>query len=164
VGRAGVTAVKCFTALIAVFLLAPLPALAQEVPQVVDGDTLKFGHQRVRLYGIDAPELHQTCDGGTWAAGKLARAALMGIIGGRPVTCVVIVPRDRYGRPVSTCSAGKMDLAYAMAERGWAWAFTRYTDKYVGQEETAAAHHLGLHGHACAVAWEWRAARLKAGN
>lgn len=28
-----------------------------------------------------------------------------------------------YGRPVSTCPVGKMDLAYAMAEHGWAWAF-----------------------------------------
>jgi hypothetical protein len=81
----------------------------------------------------------------------------------QPVTCVVIVARDRYGRPVSTCSVGKMDLAYAMAKRGWAWAFTRYTDKYVGQEKTTAAQHLGLHGHICAAAWEWRATTRKTG-
>jgi hypothetical protein len=79
------------------------------------------------------------------------------------VTCVVIVARDRYGRPVSTCSVGKMDLAYAMAKRGWAWAFTRYTDKYVGQEKTTAAQHLGLHGHICAAAREWRATTRKTG-
>jgi endonuclease YncB( thermonuclease family) len=147
--------------LFAVFLLASLQAFAQEVPQVVDGDTLKFGHQRVRLYGIDAPELRQTCDGGTWAAGRLARDALVELIGGQPVTCLVVVPRDRYGRPASTCSTGKMDLAYAMAERGWAWAFTRYSEKYVNEEKRAAAQHLGLHSHVCAAAWEWRAERRK---
>jgi endonuclease YncB( thermonuclease family) len=150
--------------LFAALLLASLQAFAQEVPQVLDGDTLKFGKQRVRLYGIDAPELHQTCDGGTWAAGKLAREALVEIIGGQPVTCVVVVPRDRYGRPVLTCSVGKMDLAYAMAERGWAWAFTRYTDKYVDEQLRARAQHRGLHSHACAAAWDWRAERRKNGE
>ena len=31
---------------------------------VSDGDTVKFGRQRVRLFGIDAPEKGQPCDGG----------------------------------------------------------------------------------------------------
>jgi endonuclease YncB( thermonuclease family) len=149
------------------FLGAALPALAQqsEAPVVVvDGDTLKLGHQRVRLYGIDAPELHQTCDGGTWAAGQLARDALVGIIGGQPVTCVAVVPLDRYGRPVSMCSVGKMDLARAMAEQGWAWAFTRYTDKYVDEEESAAASHSGVHAHNCKRAWHWRSRRTIQGS
>lgn len=46
------------------------PAAAQ---RVIDGDTLSIGGQSVRLYGMDAPELHQTCDGGRWAPGPLAR-------------------------------------------------------------------------------------------
>jgi endonuclease YncB( thermonuclease family) len=33
----------------------------------IDGDTLKSGDTEVRLYGIDAPELYQTC---TDATGK----------------------------------------------------------------------------------------------
>jgi endonuclease YncB( thermonuclease family) len=32
--------------------------------QIVDGDTVKFGPQLVRLFGIDAPEKSQTCDDG----------------------------------------------------------------------------------------------------
>lgn len=144
--------------LLSALLVTTLPALAQELPAVVDGDTLKFGKQRVRLYGIDAPELHQTCDGGTWAAGRLAREALVEIIAAQPVTCVVVVPSDRYGRPISTCSVGKMDLAKEMAVHGWAWAFTRYTAKYANEEQAAASSHSGLHAHDCTKAWEWRAA------
>jgi hypothetical protein len=39
---------------------------------VSDGDTVKFGRQRVRLFGIDAPEKTQPCDGGHWYPGPLA--------------------------------------------------------------------------------------------
>jgi endonuclease YncB( thermonuclease family) len=37
--------------------------------QIVDGDTVKFGPQLVRLFGIDAPEKGQTCDDGQWRPG-----------------------------------------------------------------------------------------------
>jgi len=37
--------------------------------RVVDGDTLVIGTQRIRLFGIDAPESRQTCraSSGDWA-------------------------------------------------------------------------------------------------
>jgi endonuclease YncB( thermonuclease family) len=44
--------------------------------QVVDGDTVRFGSQLVRLFGIDAPEKEQTCDDGRWHPGPLARRRL----------------------------------------------------------------------------------------
>ncbi|SEP51539.1 hypothetical protein SAMN02990966_08026 [Rhodospirillales bacterium URHD0017] len=55
--------------------------------QVVDGDTVKFGPQLVRLFGIDAPEKGQTCDDGQWHPGPLAKKALEDFIAGRPVIC-----------------------------------------------------------------------------
>jgi endonuclease YncB( thermonuclease family) len=39
--------------------------------QVVDGDTVRFGSQFVRLFGIDAPKKEQTCDDGRWHPGPL---------------------------------------------------------------------------------------------
>jgi endonuclease YncB( thermonuclease family) len=51
---------------------ATAPVAAQTV---TDGDTIKFGAQRVRLFGIDAPEKRQTCDDGAWLPGPLATAA-----------------------------------------------------------------------------------------
>jgi endonuclease YncB( thermonuclease family) len=44
---------------------------------VSDGDTVKFGKQRVRLFGIDAPEKGQPCDDGHWYPGPLAGECAM---------------------------------------------------------------------------------------
>jgi endonuclease YncB( thermonuclease family) len=66
--------------IVLVVLALPAPALATMVEgraRVVDGDTLEVGGRKVRLFGIDAPELDQTCDaeGQLWACGAEARAA-----------------------------------------------------------------------------------------
>jgi endonuclease YncB( thermonuclease family) len=42
-----------------------------DVRSVLVGDTFKAGGTSIRLHGIDAPELKQSCDG--WAAGEAAR-------------------------------------------------------------------------------------------
>ena len=54
---------------------------------VVDGDTLHVGGQRVRLFGIDAPELSQTCDAGNSkvACGQLAARWLRSRVQGRTI-------------------------------------------------------------------------------
>jgi endonuclease YncB( thermonuclease family) len=138
----------------------PSQAFSAEHPFVTDGDTLKFSpHLRVRLYGIDAPELRQTCDDGAWPAGKIAREKLVEIIGGRPVRCEQVDWDGRWGRPVSRCLAGDTDVSEAMVKAGMAWAFVRYSTAFVETERVAAAHDLGVHGHKCTVAWEWRAQR-----
>jgi endonuclease YncB( thermonuclease family) len=73
----------------------PPPIYSRDHPFVTDSDILKFGpHRRVRLYGIDAPELPQTCDDSAWPARRIAREALVSIIWGRPVTWTGITVRD----------------------------------------------------------------------
>ncbi len=65
---------------------APLSGPAR----VVDGDSLEIGGQRVRLFGIDAPEGRQHCrnaQGQDFACGREAARALDTLIGGRSVTC-----------------------------------------------------------------------------
>src|SRR5262249_1045450 len=44
--------------------------------QVVNGDTVKFGPQLVHLFGIDAPQKGQTCNGGKWLPGPLSTKEL----------------------------------------------------------------------------------------
>ena len=53
--------------------------------QVVDGDTVKFGSQLVRLFGIDDPEKGQTCDDGQWHPGPLATSVRSGHLLSHPL-------------------------------------------------------------------------------
>jgi endonuclease YncB( thermonuclease family) len=80
--------------------LAALPAFAESV-RVVDGDTLQVDGVTYRLWGIDAPEMHQAC-ADDWPAGRAATEHLRALIGEHQVSCE---PRtlDRYGRTVALC-------------------------------------------------------------
>lgn len=73
---------------------------------VIDGDTLALDGRTVRLWGIDAPEIRQTCangNGDRYRCGIAAARALETIIIGRDVTCTAI-DTDRYGRDVARCA------------------------------------------------------------
>jgi endonuclease YncB( thermonuclease family) len=43
-----------------------------------------------------------------------------------------------------------------MVSAGMAWAFTRYSSDYIGQEKAAIGARLGVHAHDCVNAWDWR--------
>jgi endonuclease YncB( thermonuclease family) len=79
---------------------------------VVDGDTLRCGRDRIRLLGIDAPEIERcprwrTCAPGDGQASKrsLIAAVRAGSVRYKPVT------RDRYGRTVAVVRAGGVNLS-----------------------------------------------------
>lgn len=134
-------------------LLSVSPAFAEVT--VTDGDSLELAGERVRLYGIDAPEQAQICLDG-WPAGAEATAYLVKLVDGRRVECRM-VERDRYGRAVSLCYADGDDLSAAMVSAGMALAFVRFSRRYVDAERRAAAGGRGLHAHDCVPAWDWRA-------
>lgn len=90
--------------------------------RAVDGDTLRMGSERIRLLGIDAPELGQDCtdaNGRTWACGKRARDRLAALIAGQDVTCAAD-GHDKYGRVLAACTVKGRDLAAAMVTEGLA--------------------------------------------
>lgn len=134
------------------FVLAVLgasPTFAVETltgrARVVDGDTLELSGVKVRLLGVDAPELDQRCQQGgrVWACGQAARAALAGIVGQRRITCLV-QDIDRYGRDVAVCQVGDQDVGAVMVRQGMAIAYRRYSGRYVNAEAAARAEGLGL--------------------
>ena len=103
-----------------ILVLITVPAMAQTV---TDGDTIKLDGVRWRLWGIDAPELHQTCADG-WPAGIESTHALERLMAAGPVHCEDR-GRDRYRPSIGLCRAGRRDLGSDMVSAGLAWAFTQ---------------------------------------
>ena len=114
--------------------------------RVVDGDTLRIGSRRIRLYGIDAPEHAQSCAdaaGRRYRCGDEAAAALARLIGAERPDCAER-DRDRYGRSVAVCTVGGRDLNRAMVAAGWAVAYTQYSRDYAGDEAAARRARRGV--------------------
>lgn len=127
------------------------------VPRVIDGDTLELAGQRVRLYGIDAPESIQLClhRTGEWDCGRRAGLWLQQLIGGNEVACQP-QGNDRYGRVVASCLMGETDIGGAMVKNGWAVAYRSITKTYVIAENDARRKRLGLWDSKFAMPWDFR--------
>ncbi len=137
---------------------AQAPASLDGPAKIIDGDTLDIAGQRIRLYGIDAPESRQTCtrSGQAYACGKEATAYMRGLIGNHPVQCL---PRDQdcYGRVIAVCfDKDGTDLNRAMVQAGQAIAYRRYASDYIPDEITARAAQRGLWSGKFTPPWQWR--------
>jgi endonuclease YncB( thermonuclease family) len=142
-----------FAGLVATTILAALVATSTAVAgenvtgraHVIDGDTIEIAGARVRLHGIDAPELHQRCSSADVEThcGEIARDALRQLAEGRETVCEGR-ERDRYRRLVAVCRIGATDLGRAMVRAGQAVAFTRYSLDYVADEDAARAAKRGI--------------------
>jgi endonuclease YncB( thermonuclease family) len=128
--------------------------------RVVDGDTLEVAGQKLRIYGVDAPESAQVCrrQGRDYACGHEARRRMQELIDDRPVTCT---PRDedRYGRKVAVCRAGGEDLGAALVRSGWALAYRQYGADYVPQEDEARRRRAGMWAGEFERPSDWRRER-----
>lgn len=125
---------------------APGPAVLHGIAQVRDGDSLDLAGQRVRLWGVDAPEFKQTCTraGSRWSCGRDARGALATHLAGRSLTCVP-VDRDAYGRVVARCTVGGRSVNEWLVRKGWAVDYTRYSGgRYARAQAEAQAARRGI--------------------
>lgn len=91
-------------------------------PIVIDGDTLRCPSGRIRLAGIDAPEMPGHCRPGrecTPGDPYASSTHLRLLISGSAVQCRK-VDTDRYGRIVARCTANAIDLSCAQIDAGHA--------------------------------------------
>lgn len=126
--------------------------------RVMDGDTLRIGDTKIRLWGIDAPERRQTCrgGGGVYECGRDATAVLADLTRDRPVECT-IKAWDRYRRAVAVCRTTAGELNAAMVRRGWAVDYRQYSrGAYRGEQAAARRERLGVWSGRFEMPWDWR--------
>jgi endonuclease YncB( thermonuclease family) len=114
----------------------------------IDGDSLRAANgAEYRLFGIDAPELKQTCEeanGKTWLCGRAAKAKLTTLMKGGNVMCEE-KDKDPYGRVVAVCSAeGVLDLGEAMVLAGYAIDLASQGNPYAQAETEAREGKRGI--------------------
>jgi len=126
---------------------------------VIDGDTIEIRGQRIRLFGIDAPESSQLCtlDEKPYRCGQQSALALADKIGERTVRCEER-DIDRYKRIVAVCYVGSEDIGNWLVKQGWALAFRKYSIDYVSAEDEARVAKRGVWRGDFEMPWEWRAA------
>ena len=141
--------------LVALGLIAAAP-----VSTVVDGDTFVLGAERVRLWGVDAPEGRQLCKdarGQAYRCGDVARERLKALMGGKAVDCRER-DRDGYGRMVAQCRVGSLDLGEAMVRAGWSVEYRQFSHgAYVTAEREARTAKRGLWAGDFEAPDHWRA-------
>lgn len=137
------------------------PIVLQGQARIIDGDTLVLEGARIRLHGIDAPELRQRCeadDGTFWPCGRHAAAMLAAMTGAGELTCEGR-RQDRYRRLVAICAASGVDVAQQMVADGLALAARRYSRAYLAVEEDARQQGRGLWSGRFERPSDWRRAR-----
>jgi len=137
-------------ACVVVSLLATMPANAADLSgraSIVDGDTLDVHGERIRLWGIDAPETTQLCRGRDrrpYRCGAQAANTLDAFTRGKTVRCTAI-DGDRYGRIVARCISGGADLGQFMVSRGLAIEEPQYSHgAYAGGQLAARRAGRGI--------------------
>ncbi len=127
---------------------------------VIDGDTLEIHGNRIRLWGIDAPESSQLCRGEDslqYRCGAQAANDLDAFIARRPVNCSQL-SLDQYGRTVATCSVDNTDLGEWLVRRGLALDWPQYSKgRYGGAQQDAERAGRGIWSGSYVEPWLYRA-------
>ena len=138
-------------------LLFTSNAFSQEKVYIVDGDTIHIGSNKYRFSGIDTPEMKQTCskDNKIIMCGVLAKDSLIQKINNRPVLCKEETI-DRYKRIVAECFVNKESLSTYLVRNGYAFAYRKYSKKFIEDEQYAKENKLGLWSMTFEYPWEYR--------
>ena len=124
---------------------------------VTDGDTIRIGDERIRFSGIDAPEIKQTCiyQEIEFKCGEFSKNLLIEKISNQEVSCIR-ENTDQYGRTLAECFVGKDSLSSYLVREGYAFAYRKYSDKFIPDEEYAQSKGNGMWSMDFMFPWDFR--------
>ena len=139
--------------------IEPIRTIAGKVIRVADGDTITVLdaqnlQNKIRLYGIDAPEKAQDF-------GNKSREKLASLVAGKDIA-VTVMDIDRYGSNVGRINIEGKEVAEEMLKAGMVWLYTAYCKipecKHWKELETQAkTAKIGLWSNPTAKEpWLWR--------
>jgi endonuclease YncB( thermonuclease family) len=125
--------------------------------KVVDGDTIVLNGEKIRFSGIDAPELKQTCidENQKVFCGALAKMFLIKKIGNETLECIS-EGKDIYKRTLAECFIDGESLSSLLVRSGYAFAYRKYSKKFVEDEKFAKTNKLGLWSMKFQYPWDFR--------
>ncbi len=136
------------------------------IPRIIDGDSLEINNNKIRLIGIDAPEMKQICKKPylnisflnfqrNYECGLMVTNELKKFINNRTIKCIS-ESKDRYNRYLSICYLKNKDINSWLVKNGYAIAYRRYSIKYVLEEQHAEKNKLGVWQGTFQNPEEWR--------
>jgi len=146
--------------LISVFSLIFISIINQVKSQtikIVDGDTIHLNGEKIRFTGIDTPELKQTClkEGVKDLCGVTAKQILIDKIGNNNVKCIS-EGKDQYKRSLAECFVNNESLSSYLVRSGYAFAYRRYSKKFVHDEDYARINKIGMWSMEFDYPWDYR--------
>ena len=131
-------------------------AAANEV-KIIDGDTIIINGEKIRFFGIDAPEINQECKkkGEIIKCGLLAKKVLEDKIADNTPICIK-KGEDRYNRTVAECFINDISLSKYLVLNGYAFAYRKYSTKFVPDEDFARINKTGMWAMEFDYPWDYR--------
>ena len=125
--------------------------------RVVDGDTIYLNGEKIRFSGIDTPELKQTCvkDDVIYPCGVTAKEILIQKIDNNIVKCIS-EGKDQYKRTLAECFVNKESLSSYLVRSGYAFAYRRYSKKFIIDENFAKNKQAGMWSMEFEYPWDFR--------
>ena len=125
--------------------------------KIVDGDTIVLNGEKIRFSGIDTPELKQICmkDEQKVFCGMFAKMLLIKKIGNETPKCIS-EGKDAYKRTLAECFINGESLSVFLVRSGYAFAYRKYSKKFIKEEEFAKENKLGMWSMEFEYPWDFR--------
>ena len=147
--------------LLFIFLFYQTYGFSNEI-RIIDGDTIVLNGEKIRFFGIDAPEIDQECikNGKIIKCGLLSKKALEDKIGNNTPLCIK-KDTDRYKRTIAECFVDNVSLSKFLVANGYAFVYKKYSKQYIYHEKRAKILKLGLWGMNFEYPWKFRKNKKK---